>query len=93
MTEATPTGHRVYDKHHEAFMREAFAEVRISFQKFKLHIPVLISLQAKAAVAIGEVPVGCVFVKDGKIIARGHNLTNQTRNVRTISFTSLCKYS
>jgi tRNA(adenine34) deaminase len=30
--------------------------------------------QAKRAEAIGEVPIGCVIVKDGVVIARGHNL-------------------
>lgn len=30
-------------------------------------------LEAKEAYADGEVPVGCVVVCDGKIIARGHN--------------------
>lgn len=29
--------------------------------------------QAKKAYAIGEVPIGCVIVYDGKIIARGYN--------------------
>jgi len=29
-----------------------------------------------------EVPVGCVIVRDGHVIARGYNLTNATRNVR-----------
>jgi tRNA-specific adenosine deaminase 2 len=28
-----------------------------------------------------EVPVGCVFVRDGKIIARARNRTNELRNV------------
>ena len=27
-----------------------------------------------------EVPIGCVFVKDGAIVSRGHNFTNQTGN-------------
>lgn len=31
--------------------------------------------QAKAAVAAGEVPIGAVVVKDGKVIAAAHNLT------------------
>lgn len=31
-------------------------------------------LEAKKAEMIGEVPIGAVIVKDGKIIARGHNL-------------------
>ena len=32
--------------------------------------------QAKKAVAAGEVPIGCVIVLDGKIIARGYNRRN-----------------
>lgn len=31
-------------------------------------------MEAKKAEAIGEVPIGAVIVKDGEIIARGHNL-------------------
>ncbi|KAM7458524.1 hypothetical protein BLSTO_00700 [Blastocystis sp. subtype 1] len=36
----------------------------------------------EAEIAFGEkeVPIGCVFVKDGKIIAKGHNRTNHTGN-------------
>ncbi|WAW11353.1 tRNA adenosine(34) deaminase TadA [Oxalobacter vibrioformis] len=30
-------------------------------------------LEAEKAGAIGEVPVGAVIVKDGKVVARGHN--------------------
>lgn len=30
--------------------------------------------EAEKAAAIGEVPIGCVMVADGKIVARGYNL-------------------
>ncbi|KAF8141528.1 cytidine deaminase-like protein [Boletus edulis] len=35
---------------------------------------------AEEALASGEVPVGCVFVRDGAIIAKARNRTNQLRN-------------
>ena len=38
--------------------------------------------EAKKAFAKGEVPIGAVIVKDGEIIARGHNLT-ETANDAT----------
>ncbi len=31
-------------------------------------------LEAKKAFVLGEVPIGCVFVLDGKIVSRAHNL-------------------
>jgi tRNA(adenine34) deaminase len=36
--------------------------------------------QAKKAAAIDEVPIGCVIVRDGKIIARGYNRRNIEKN-------------
>lgn len=37
--------------------------------------------QAKLAMGALEVPVGCVIVEDGKVIASGRNRTTETRNV------------
>ena len=39
------------------------------------------SLEAEIAYKENEVPIGCVFVKDGKVIAKGHNFTNASGNV------------
>ena len=36
--------------------------------------------QAKTAYAIGEVPIGCVIVRDGKIISRGYNRRTIDKN-------------
>ena len=36
--------------------------------------------QARLAVRRGEVPVGCVIVKDGKIIAKGYNQRERKQN-------------
>ena len=36
--------------------------------------------QAKKAYSLGEVPIGCVIVYDGKIIGRGYNRRNTDKN-------------
>ena len=36
--------------------------------------------QAKKAYALGEVPIGCVIVHEGKIIGRGYNRRNTDKN-------------
>lgn len=36
--------------------------------------------QAKKAAALGEVPIGCVIVYDGKIIGRGYNRRNTDKS-------------
>ena len=36
--------------------------------------------QAAIAARKGEVPVGCVIVKDGKIVAKGYNMRERKRN-------------
>jgi tRNA-specific adenosine deaminase 2 len=46
-------------------------------------------IQAEEALDAGEVPVGCVFVRDGKIIAKARNRTNEFHNVK--HFTFLCR--
>ncbi|KAI0092495.1 tRNA specific adenosine deaminase [Irpex rosettiformis] len=35
---------------------------------------------AEEALAAGEVPVGCVFVRNGRVIAKARNRTNELRN-------------
>lgn len=42
--------------------------------------------QAEEALEAGEVPVGCVFVRDGAIIAKARNRTNELRNVRSADY-------
>ena len=36
--------------------------------------------QARKAAAIGEVPIGCVIVREGRVIARGYNRRNTDKN-------------
>lgn len=36
--------------------------------------------EAEKAIALGEVPVGCVVVKENRIIARAHNLTESLKD-------------
>ena len=37
--------------------------------------------QAKKAASIGEVPIGCVIVHDGKVIGRGYNRRMTDKNL------------
>lgn len=50
-------------------------------QKIFKSVNSYLSDQAELALASDETPVGCVFVHDGKIIAKGMNGTNVTMNV------------
>ncbi|MGN0733584.1 MAG: tRNA adenosine(34) deaminase TadA [Emergencia sp.] len=37
-------------------------------------------IEARKAYELGEVPIGAVVVKDGQVIARGHNLTETSKD-------------
>lgn len=49
--------------------------------------------QAELALASGEVPVGCVVVREGRVVARGHNLgqctRDATRHAETVALATL----
>lgn len=47
--------------------------------------------QAEEALAAKEVPVGCVFVKDGEAIAKARNRTNEWRNVSSAMCVTRCR--
>lgn len=51
--------------------------------------------EAKKAYAKGETPIGAVIVKDGKVIARGHNLRETKKNAlchaEIIAINKACK--
>jgi tRNA(adenine34) deaminase len=50
--------------------------------------------EAHKAFELDEVPVGCVIVRDDKIVAKGHNLTEQlkdaTAHAEMMAITSAC---
>ncbi|MBR5152647.1 MAG: nucleoside deaminase [Clostridia bacterium] len=52
-------------------------------------------LEARKAYNAGEIPVGAVIVKNGEIIARGHNLREQEQNAllhaETVAIDQACK--
>ena len=49
--------------------------------------------EGEAALAMGEVPVGCVFVRGERVVASGHNRCNlqrdATRHAEMVAFDSL----
>ena len=51
--------------------------------------------QAKKAAALGDVPIGCVIVREGTVIARGYNRRNADKSVLShaeiISIRKACK--
>ena len=55
-------------------------ERAIEQRKTDEHYMRLALQQARRALALGEVPIGCVIVKDGQVIARGYNRRNTDHN-------------
>ena len=79
MSESVPTVEGDDDVHLR-WMREAMRMVRtntLAGGRCQLR-----TNEAEEAIAAKEVPVGCVFVRDNKIIAKARNRTNELRNVR-----------
>ena len=66
------------EQKHMSWMRKAMEMVR---HIMAMGSTVLIIDQAEEALAANEVPVGCVFVRNGLIIAKARNRTNELRNV------------
>ncbi|WFD22074.1 hypothetical protein MEQU1_000736 [Malassezia equina] len=48
---------------------------------------------AQEAFDHGEVPVGCVFVRNGRILAQARNRTNELMNVRTSPLTQATRHA
>lgn len=63
---------------HHGYMREALNMVHHCLrERYTIFTPA----QAEQALLSNETPVGCVFVRDGKVIGRGMNDTNRSLNV------------
>lgn len=61
------------DTHYTANGSEEWTQEEMTFMRAALE-------QAKVALHRREVPVGCVIARDGRIVAKGFNLTNELRN-------------
>jgi len=60
-------------------MKESLAENRDRRQKEKFMKAAI--KEAEKAARINEVPIGCVIVREGKVIAKGYNRRNTDKNV------------
>eukprot|EP00891_Asterochloris_glomerata_P009317 jgi/Astpho2/9317/Aster-07257 len=61
-------------------MEEQERDRHVSFMQLAVQEDLLALLQAKQALAELEVPIGCIFVADGQVVAKGSNKTNTKRN-------------
>ena len=59
-------------------------ERAIGQRKADEHYMRLALQQARRAQALGEVPIGCVIVKEGQVIARGYNRRNTDHNTESL---------
>ncbi|KRM71503.1 nucleoside deaminase [Lacticaseibacillus brantae DSM 23927] len=60
-------------------MRKAVAHVALSDTDIAFYMRLALD-EARDAMAIGEVPIGAVIVKDGQVVGRGHNLREHSQN-------------
>ena len=66
---------------HEIFMREALKLVDRFMLRQVSSGDTKTCTQADLALQSDEIPVGCVFVNDGRVLAGGMNATNKSLNV------------
>lgn len=60
-------------------MKSTNSEIELEAENQKKYMKVALQ-QAKKALKLGEVPIGCVIVYDKEIIARGYNRRNTDKN-------------
>lgn len=74
---------------HLVFIEEALDMVRLFVRRPRTLLT--LDQQARLALRTNETPVGCVLVHNEKVIARGMNATNVTRNgTRHAEFMAIC---
>ncbi|HET9135580.1 MAG TPA: tRNA adenosine(34) deaminase TadA, partial [Candidatus Kapabacteria bacterium] len=68
-------------------MENAFAQPHEYWMRFAFH-------EAEKAFEADEVPIGCIIVKDNRIVGKGHNQTEQlldpTAHAEMIAITAAC---
>ncbi len=77
--------HHDLNKYNPEFMEVAFQEVRgkcwlASRRTTGGRSSWPFFFQARSALELDEVPVGCVFVRGGRVVAKGRNRVNETKN-------------
>lgn len=55
-------------------------QICVSIIRYMKNFMIEALAEAEKASALGEVPVGAVVVKDGKIVGRGHNMTETAKD-------------